>query len=107
MGDQSGMVKLSPRSLSKTPLIMAITALIGVLHSSTRALKALPKMSFTPCHACRQLPENTPVMKVMRPLKIPWMKPMIFPIPVANTLTPASRAGMTTLPTFKKTVISP
>ena len=73
-GSQSGMVtppptmELIPRI---APLITPITALMGTLHSSTSAEKALPKIDFTPSHALAQFPVNTPMINWIRPSKIP------------------------------------
>ena len=105
-GTQSGMSSPRPLIPRIAWLIREITALIGVLNSAPSVSKIPPKMSFTPCHACSQLPVNTPVMKVMIPSKMAFTPAMASLIPWENTEIAASTAGITTWPMFSSTVIT-
>ena len=95
-GTQSGMVM--PRLLMPAIalLIRAITALIGVLNRAPSVSKMPTKMDFTPSHAIRQLPENTPVMKLITPSKMVLTPLIALLMPSAKTPMAASTAGTTT-----------
>ena len=71
MGTHSGIVRPKPLMPEIALLMIAITAFSGALHSATSPSKAEPKICLIPSHAWLQLPENTPVIKVIKPWKIP------------------------------------
>ena len=105
---QSGMVtppptmELIPRI---APLITPITALMGTLHSSTSAEKALPKIDFTPSHALAQFPVNTPVINWINPSNTPWMLVITFPMFCAICAIAARIGGPTVLTTLRITIM--
>ena len=105
-GTQSGMVR--PRLLMPeiALLISEITTLMGVLNSAPSVSKIPPKMSFTPCQACSQLPVNTPVINVIIPSKMAFTPEIASLIPWENTEIAASTAGTTTEPMVISTVIT-
>ena len=103
-GTQSGMVIFSPLMPAIALLISVITALIGALNRAPRVSKIPVKIDRTPSHACRQLPENTPVMNVITPSKMVFTPVMALLIPSENTAMAARTDGTTTCPIFSRMV---
>ena len=67
IGTQSGIVTLILFSAPIALLIRPITALIGAFTIATRPSQRPPNTCTIPFHAWLQFPENTPVMKSIKP----------------------------------------